>query len=254
MKDAYYFSHDSNAKDDPKCVLLIEQLGMEGYGIYWMLVETLRDQPNYKYPVILIPALARRYNTTAEKVKTVVFNYSLFVIENDEFFFTDSLIRRMEKLEDKREKARNAGIASAKARLNPKPTNVEHPLNDCSTSKVNKSIVNENKENESKENEFFFKFADIEKMKGTRQYIENCQQIFNISESEVKNNLDKFWLEKQHTGELERSQNEVFGHFKNWLKKQQNGNNKGFNSRSESDWDAKVAEADAIIERAFRKR
>ncbi len=27
-KDCYYFAHDSNAKDDPKCVLMIEQLGM----------------------------------------------------------------------------------------------------------------------------------------------------------------------------------------------------------------------------------
>jgi len=47
VKNAYYFSHDSNAKDDPKCVLLIEQLGLEGYGIYWILIEILRDQPGY---------------------------------------------------------------------------------------------------------------------------------------------------------------------------------------------------------------
>ena len=37
-----YFPHDSNAKDDPKCMVLIDQLGMEGYGIYWVLIE-LRD-------------------------------------------------------------------------------------------------------------------------------------------------------------------------------------------------------------------
>ena len=80
-KDCYYFPHDSNAKDDPKCVLLIEQLGMEGYGIYWMLIETLRDQPDYTYPVANIPALARRYNTSAEKVRTVVFNYELFTVK-----------------------------------------------------------------------------------------------------------------------------------------------------------------------------
>jgi len=71
-KDAYYFPHDSNAKDDPKCVLLIEQLGMEDYGIYWMLVEVLREQPDYTYPLSLLPALARRYNTTSEKVKAVL--------------------------------------------------------------------------------------------------------------------------------------------------------------------------------------
>ena len=27
-KDAFYFSHDSDAKDDPKCMLLIEELGL----------------------------------------------------------------------------------------------------------------------------------------------------------------------------------------------------------------------------------
>lgn len=85
-KDAYYFPHDSNAKDDPKCMMLIEQLGLEGYGIFWVLVETLRDQPNYKYPLALLPAIARRYNTTFEKVKTVVYNYNLFQIEDPDFF------------------------------------------------------------------------------------------------------------------------------------------------------------------------
>jgi hypothetical protein len=94
-KDAYYFSHDSNAKDDPKCMMLIEQLGLEGYGIFWVLVETLRDQPNYKYPLDLLPAIARRYNTSFEKVKTVVANYDLFIIDGDDFFFSKSLNERM---------------------------------------------------------------------------------------------------------------------------------------------------------------
>ena len=96
MKDAYYFPHDSNAKDDPKCMMLIEQLGLEGYGIFWILIETLRDQANYKYPLALLPAIARRYNTTYEKVKTVVFKYNFFTIENDEFFYSDSLNSRMQ--------------------------------------------------------------------------------------------------------------------------------------------------------------
>lgn len=108
-KDVFWFKHDSNGKDDPKCVLLIEQLGMEGYGIFWMLIETLRDQPEYKYPVALLPALARRYNTTPEKVKTVVYNYGLFVIEDDATFFSQSLIDRMMPLEEKRLKLSEAG-------------------------------------------------------------------------------------------------------------------------------------------------
>ena len=121
-----------------------------------------------------------------------------------------------------------------------------------SKQKVKQNTENENEnENEDKNEIVSIKYANLEKLKNTRQYIENCQQLFNISESEVKNNLDKFWLEKQHTGELERSQNEVFGHFKNWLKKQQNGNNKGFGTPTKRDSAAVIAEADAIIKRAF---
>lgn len=115
-KDAFYFPHDSNAKDDPKCVLLIEQLGLEGYGIYWVLIEVLREQPNYRYPMKLIPALARRYNTTVEKVKTVVASYGLFNVENDEFFFSESLERRMLPLEEKRNRMAELGRKSAEAR------------------------------------------------------------------------------------------------------------------------------------------
>ncbi|MBF0398736.1 MAG: DUF4373 domain-containing protein, partial [Desulfobacterales bacterium] len=96
-KDAFYFRHDSNANSDPKCVLLIEQLGLEGYGIFWILLETLREQPDYKYPLKLVPAIARRFNTTAEKIKTVIYNYHLFLIENEEFFYSESLNRRMKK-------------------------------------------------------------------------------------------------------------------------------------------------------------
>lgn len=83
---------------------------MEGYGIFWVLIETLRDQPEYKYPLALIPALARRYNTTTEKVKTVVMQYGFFEIENDEFFYSESLNRRMKSLSKFRESQRQKAL------------------------------------------------------------------------------------------------------------------------------------------------
>lgn len=108
-KDAYYFPHDVNAKDDPKCVLLIEQLGLEGYGIFWMLIEILREQPDYTYPISLLPALARRYNTTAEKIKAVVISYDLFSVADDRVFFSESLNRRMQEVNIKRKLLSEAG-------------------------------------------------------------------------------------------------------------------------------------------------
>jgi hypothetical protein len=49
MKDAYYFPHDSNAKDDPKCIQLIEEQGVEGYGIFITFTERLHGSNFYTY-------------------------------------------------------------------------------------------------------------------------------------------------------------------------------------------------------------
>ena len=101
MTKAYWFQHDCNAKDDVKCMLLIDELGLEGYGIFWILIETLREQKEYKYSLKLLSSLSRKYNTTAAKMEVVVKNYNLFLIENDEFFLSESLCRRMQKYDEK---------------------------------------------------------------------------------------------------------------------------------------------------------
>lgn len=117
MKDTFWFRHDSNAKDDPKCILLIEQLGPEGYGIFWILIELLREQPEYKYPLKLLPSIARRYNTSVEKIKTVISAYELFIIEDENFFFSESLRNRMEALDGYKKALSEAGRRGAQARL-----------------------------------------------------------------------------------------------------------------------------------------
>ncbi len=149
MKDAYWFTHDANAKDDPKVLMLLDQLGLEGYGIFWILIETLRDQPQYRYPVKMIPILAKRYYTSGEKMMAVVRNYELFDIDNEQFFFSHSLDRRMQALDNKREIARLAGKASAEkrrqlAKSNDRSTSVQPALNDSSTIIVQYSTLQNN--------------------------------------------------------------------------------------------------------------
>ena len=187
MKDAYWFSHDSNAKDDPKCVLLIEQLGLEGYGIYWVLVETLREQSDYKYPLILLPALARRFNTSTEKIKAVVINYKLFSIQNDEFFISESLIQRMNYLDEKRQKRSIAGQLG-----NQKRWGIVANESQCD-GKASLSKVNESKVNESK-----VKFDEFRKLyqgtkRGNQTEFENFikkhkdwEEVINILETKLK--------------------------------------------------------------------
>ncbi len=107
-KDAYYFSHDSNAKDDPKCALLFESIGPEGYGIYWVLIEILREQPNYEYPLALLGSVARKYNTDKDIVLNVIRAFDLFKYD-DEVFYSESLKARMEIVNQKRGKFSESG-------------------------------------------------------------------------------------------------------------------------------------------------
>jgi hypothetical protein len=101
-KDAYYFSHDANAQDDPKMMVLIDQLGMEGYGIFWAIIEKLRNEAEYRLPLSVTASFARRWGTSREKVDTVILKYGLFIVE-DEYFFSLRLRRSMI---EKSEKAR----------------------------------------------------------------------------------------------------------------------------------------------------
>ena len=164
MKDAYWLRHDTNAKDDPKNVMLIEQLGLEGYGIFWVLNETLREQTDYKLPLKIVPALARRYNTSAEKMLTVIRNYDLYQVEDEIFFFSPSLIRRMEQydqLKNNRREAANkrwknkelgtgtdANAMQVQCNINASAMQVQSM---CNANRIDKNRVDKNRIEEIKE-------------------------------------------------------------------------------------------------------
>lgn len=101
-KDAYYFPHDYNAKDDPKCERLLYEMGQEGYGIFWTLIEVLRAQPDYTYPIANLPIIARKYNADEDKMRKVIYGYELFVVIDDKIFYSNSLNRRMEVIDNRR--------------------------------------------------------------------------------------------------------------------------------------------------------
>jgi hypothetical protein len=82
---SYYFSHDYNAANDTKVLFLRHQLGMEGYGIYWFIIERLADAGG-KLPIELIPVLAMQMQSTDIKVKGVIMQFDLFKINEGEFW------------------------------------------------------------------------------------------------------------------------------------------------------------------------
>jgi len=108
-KDAYYFPHFSNARSDRKIKRVRKELGLEGYGIYFMLLETLREQQDFKYPIKDIDLLADEYGTSEQKVSAVVYNYDLFSVSDCEFFSPKQIEYLIPYLEN-RERKRIGGI------------------------------------------------------------------------------------------------------------------------------------------------
>jgi len=115
-KDSYWFPHDSNARNDPKVLRLRRILGIEGYGIYFMLVEILRDQPGYSYKLAGVEDLAYEWHISREKILSVITEFDLFKVSDDAFFFSDSLINRMQPWDIKRLKQSVGGKKGAKIR------------------------------------------------------------------------------------------------------------------------------------------
>ena len=123
MKEAYFFSHDYNARNDVKIIELRFKFGWEGYGLYWAIIESLREQATYIYELNKVPILAHTLGYDSEKLlKLIDFCFEVnLLVKKKTFFYSDSLMRRMAEIDEKRKKlseaGRKGGLSSAKARL-----------------------------------------------------------------------------------------------------------------------------------------
>lgn len=119
-KDAYYFSHDANSRNDVKCIKLRRELGMSGYGIFWAIIEMLRETPDYRLKMENISDIAFDLHVKNDEIEKVVKGYGLFILDEN-YFFSDRLNKSMEDyntLKNKlKESGRKGGLSSAQARL-----------------------------------------------------------------------------------------------------------------------------------------
>lgn len=109
-KDAYYFPHDCNARNDPKILALRSVFGAEGYGVYFMLIEMLREQPEYKLRLTkyLFNTLAMQMQVQKERLEEIVDacctefaeGDSTLLVNDGEYLYSASLLRRMGKVDD----------------------------------------------------------------------------------------------------------------------------------------------------------
>ena len=130
-KDAYFFPHDSNARHDARCIRLRRKQGLAGYGLYWCVIEMLREADGHRIPMESLADIVFELRSTDEMMSDI-FEAGL-LHDFGGAFGSPSLDRRMEIVAAKRQQASNAGRKSAMAKINKESTDVERTLNGEST-------------------------------------------------------------------------------------------------------------------------
>ena len=169
-KDAYFFSHDCNARNDPKILALRSVYGAEGYGVYFMLVEILREQPDYKLAVnkYIWSTLAMQMQVEASKLEQIINdcctefseNGNTLLVNDGEYLYSSSLLRRMGKVDD----ISNLRREAARKRWENKPCKTSGNSDGCSDdanagqehSKEKKSKEKQSKAEQRKEKQNIF--------------------------------------------------------------------------------------------------
>lgn len=167
-KDTYYFSHDVNASNDPKIIVMKELCGVISYAWWWILIEQLAAQEEYKLPMDKITftglgiAFGMNQNEAfassneaklstakqAEAYVNLLINECELLESDGEFFWSPSLLRRnllrkkkQEEISKKRSEAgRLGGLKSGKAR-----TKMKQLLEANEANEANEAIGKERK-------------------------------------------------------------------------------------------------------------
>ena len=101
-----YLQHQSNSFTDIKIIKMRSKLGIESYGIFWALLELLFNEEN-KLCIDDYSVLAFSLQCDADKLKSVIEDFDLFVIE-DGCFYSKRLNNHIDTINSKSIKAKES--------------------------------------------------------------------------------------------------------------------------------------------------
>ena len=115
MKDVYWFKHDSNARNDIKIQALRHEYNVAGYGMFFMIIEIMRESDNNKLPynkkfsnVGIARDLGVDVDLLISFIDSCINDYELFQCDG-EYFWSESLNNRLYEHEMKKEKRKLDG-------------------------------------------------------------------------------------------------------------------------------------------------
>ena len=186
-----YLQHQSNSFTDIKIIKMRSKLGIESYGIFWALLELLFNEEN-KLCIDDYSVLAFSLQCDADKLKSVIEDFDLFIIE-DGCFYSKRLNDHIDNINSKSLKAKE----SVNKRWEKIRTN-----NDSNTSRVYKSIVDNSKVDKSKVNKRVIEFKNsINQIEGVNN---NDKDNFFLYWSELNKSGTKQKYELEKTWDLKR--------------------------------------------------
>lgn len=184
-----YFSHDSNARNDDKMLELRMKHQAAGYGVYFMILERLREEKDYM-SVKNYNAIAFDLREDAGLIKSVVEDFGLFSFTEDgECFYSESFNDRMVMKDEKSKRRSMAGKKGAAKRWNGKDKAM--PLDDDSNA-ITKPQKNGNAMAMPSEN--------IARKGKKRKEKESKQNNNSVIEESTDDNLKSFELWEQLWG------------------------------------------------------
>ena len=136
-----YLQHQSNSFTDIKIIKMRSKLGIESYGIFWALLELLFNEEN-KLCIDDYSVLAFSLQCDADKLKSVIEDFDLFVIE-DGCFYSKRLNDHIDTINNKSAKAKESA-SKRWNNANAKRTQSDSNANRVEYSKVDKSKVKKN--------------------------------------------------------------------------------------------------------------
>lgn len=212
MKDAYYFSHDSNARFDTKIIKLRAKYGLEGYGFYFCLLEIMRDSSNYCFDLTDTNTLSFQMQINQDKVEEILkYCREIELFETDGILlYSESFLSRMEQMDELRAKRREAGRKGGKAKAKLKQTSSKNLALKEKKGKEKKG--NNDKEIKEEFNIWYSKYP-LKKSKDTalKKFISIRED--GISLEELINGLDGYIRELK----LKNTEDKFIKHPSTWL-------------------------------------
>lgn len=158
-----YFSHDTDARNEEKILGVRMELGAEGYGMYWMLIEKLAAEKSHVLTLDMAK-LSWDLRCDKDKLRKVIYDFGLFAVDEEQKrFWSEGLMARMEKADAVSGARSEAGKASAEARrrkanalamntnTTDEQTNAQQTMNKCSTNDEQNDVLLEQKSNKTNE-------------------------------------------------------------------------------------------------------